>query len=90
MIQVLASAPSRSASCACSPRVARPAARSSWTAARSQVGEAVPDAFEGVDIALFSAGAGVSEALAPEAVARGATVIDNSTAWRMHPACRSS
>ena len=49
-----------------------------------QVGEAVPDAFEGVDIALFSAGAGVSEALAPEAVARGATVIDNSAAWRMH------
>jgi aspartate-semialdehyde dehydrogenase len=51
-----------------------------------QVGEAVPEAFEGVDIALFSAGAGVSELLAPEAVARGATVIDNSSAWRMHEA----
>ncbi len=49
-----------------------------------QVGEALPESFEGVDIALFSAGAGVSEALAPEAVARGATVIDNSSAWRMH------
>jgi len=48
--------------------------------------EAVPDAFDGVDIALFSAGADVSKRLAPEAAARGATVIDNSSAWRMDPA----
>jgi aspartate-semialdehyde dehydrogenase len=48
--------------------------------------EATPDAFEGVDIALFSAGASVSEELAPAAVRRGATVIDNSNAWRMDPA----
>ena len=47
--------------------------------------EAVPDAFDGVDIALFSAGASTSQALAPEAVAHGATVIDNSSAWRMAP-----
>ena len=47
--------------------------------------EAVPDAFDGVDIALFSAGASVSESLAPAAVAHGATVIDNSSAWRMQP-----
>jgi aspartate-semialdehyde dehydrogenase len=46
---------------------------------------AVPEAFEGVDIALFSAGADVSSALAPEAAKRGATVIDNSSAWRMDP-----
>ena len=45
--------------------------------------EAVPGAFDGVDIALFSAGGTVSEDLAPEAVAHGATVIDNSNAWRM-------
>jgi len=51
-----------------------------------EVGEAAPDAFSGVDIALFSAGTDVSAALAPEAVARGATVIDNSNAWRMDPA----
>jgi aspartate-semialdehyde dehydrogenase len=51
-----------------------------------QIGEAVPEAFDGVDIALFSAGAGVSIELAPAAVARGATVIDNSSAWRMDPA----
>jgi aspartate-semialdehyde dehydrogenase len=44
-----------------------------------------PDAFDGVDIALFSAGGDVSRGLAPEAAARGATVIDNSSAWRMEP-----
>ena len=49
------------------------------------VREATPEAFEGVDIALFSAGGGTSRALAPAAVDRGATVIDNSSAWRMEP-----
>ena len=48
--------------------------------------EATADAFEGVDIALFSAGGDISTALAPEAARRGATVIDNSNAWRMDPA----
>lgn len=47
--------------------------------------EAVGEAFEGVDIALFSAGADISRDLAPQAAARGATVIDNSSAWRMEP-----
>ena len=47
--------------------------------------EATPEAFEGVDIALFSAGADISRELAPQAVARGCTVIDNSNAWRMDP-----
>ena len=50
-----------------------------------EVGEAVPEAFDGVDIALFSAGADISTQLAPQAAARGATVIDNSNAWRMDP-----
>lgn len=50
-----------------------------------EVREATPDAFVGVDIALFSAGGGVSRELAPVAVSRGATVIDNSSAWRMEP-----
>jgi aspartate-semialdehyde dehydrogenase len=49
------------------------------------VGEATPDAFDGVDIALFSAGTDVSRQLAPAAASRGATVIDNSNAWRMEP-----
>lgn len=42
-------------------------------------------AFEGVDIALFSAGGDASRAWAPAAAARGAVVIDNSSAWRMDP-----
>ncbi|MDQ0270173.1 aspartate-semialdehyde dehydrogenase [Cytobacillus purgationiresistens] len=45
--------------------------------------EAKPESFEGVDIALFSAGGGVSKALAPEAVTRGAIVVDNTSAFRM-------
>jgi aspartate-semialdehyde dehydrogenase len=43
------------------------------------------DSFRGVDIALFSAGAGVSKEYAPVAVEAGAVVIDNSSAWRMDP-----
>ena len=39
--------------------------------------------FDGVDYALFSAGAAISREFAPKAVARGVTVIDNSSAWRM-------
>lgn len=50
-----------------------------------EVIEARPEAFEGIDIALFSAGAKVSRALSPEAVRRGAVVIDNSSAFRMDP-----
>jgi aspartate-semialdehyde dehydrogenase len=50
-----------------------------------EIQEAVGEAFDGVDIALFSAGADTSKELAPQAVARGATVIDNSSAWRMDP-----
>ncbi|MBF8377187.1 aspartate-semialdehyde dehydrogenase [Alicyclobacillus mali] len=43
-----------------------------------------PESFEGVDIALFSAGASASAEWAPVAVERGAVVIDNSSAFRMH------
>lgn len=50
-----------------------------------KVEEAMPSAFEGIDIALFSAGNEVSLELAPEAVKRGAVVIDNSSAFRMAP-----
>jgi aspartate-semialdehyde dehydrogenase len=45
----------------------------------------VPDSFHGTDIALFSAGASVSREFAPVAVASGALVIDNSSAFRMDP-----
>ncbi|MBI3324783.1 MAG: aspartate-semialdehyde dehydrogenase [Candidatus Omnitrophica bacterium] len=39
--------------------------------------------FDGVDVALFSAGAARSLAFGPEAVKRGAVVVDNSSAFRM-------
>ena len=39
----------------------------------------------GVDIALFSAGATMSRLQAPRFAAAGATVIDNSSAWRKDP-----
>ncbi len=47
------------------------------------VREAVPEAFEGVDIVLSSAGGSVSRLLLPEAAARGAVSIDNTSAFRM-------
>lgn len=45
--------------------------------------ELCPASFEGVDVALFSAGGTISETFAPEAVSRGAVVIDNTSAFRM-------
>ncbi|MED3794647.1 aspartate-semialdehyde dehydrogenase [Niallia alba] len=47
------------------------------------VQEATPDSFKGIDIALFSAGGGVSKDLAPHAVRHGAIVVDNTSAFRM-------
>ncbi len=44
-----------------------------------------PNAFDGVKIALFSAGNAVSKEYAPIAVKAGAVVIDNSSAYRMDP-----
>lgn len=43
------------------------------------------DSFDGVGLALFSAGAAVSRRFAPIAAAGGATVVDNSSAFRMEP-----
>jgi len=54
-------------------------------------GEEIPveavsnEAFRGVEIALFSAGAGTSREFARSAVNAGAIVIDNSSAFRMEP-----
>lgn len=42
-----------------------------------------PESFEGVDFALFSAGGSVSKEWAPIAAAKGAIVIDNTSAFRM-------
>lgn len=47
------------------------------------VKELTHDCFEGIDIALFSAGGGISLEFAPSAAAAGAVVIDNSSAFRM-------
>ena len=44
------------------------------------------DSFDGIDLALFSAGASVSKRYAPVAVRAGAIVVDNSSAFRMDPA----
>jgi aspartate-semialdehyde dehydrogenase len=41
--------------------------------------------FDGVDIALFSAGSAISRRFSPIAVKAGAVVIDNSSAFRMDP-----
>lgn len=41
--------------------------------------------FHGVDIALMSAGGGVSEKFAPKIAEAGCVVIDNSSQWRMDP-----
>jgi len=48
-----------------------------------QVQELREDSFQGVDIALFSAGGGISKKFAPFAVQAGAVVIDNSSAFRL-------
>jgi aspartate-semialdehyde dehydrogenase len=47
--------------------------------------ELTADSFVGVDLALFSAGSGVSKTYAPIAVKAGAVVVDNSSAFRMDP-----
>lgn len=49
------------------------------------VEEATPHSFDGVHIALFSAGGDISKALAPHAVRHGAVCIDNTNAFRMDP-----
>ena len=56
-----------------------------WKGGEVTIEELGPTSFEGVDIALFSAGASVSREYGPIAAKSGAVVIDNSSAWRMDP-----
>jgi aspartate-semialdehyde dehydrogenase len=56
-----------------------------WKGADVVVEDAETADPSGLDIALFSAGATGSRALAPRFAAAGAVVIDNSSAWRMDP-----
>jgi aspartate-semialdehyde dehydrogenase len=56
-----------------------------WNGRSIAVEDAASADFAGLDIALFSAGAAASRVIAPRVAAAGATVIDNSSAWRMDP-----
>lgn len=48
-----------------------------------EIKELTKDSFKGIDIALFSAGGGISREFAPLAVETGSVVVDNSSAYRM-------
>lgn len=77
-----------------------PAAKVKAFASARSAGEMVPfgdkeirveelkeDSFNGIDLALFSAGGATSLKFAPHAAHAGCVVIDNSAAWRMDPRC---
>lgn len=51
------------------------------------VQELKEDIFEGIDIAIFSAGGSTSEKFAPHAAHAGCVVVDNSSQWRMDDRC---
>ena len=56
-----------------------------WKGAEIVVEDTATADFSGLDVALFSAGAGTSREFAPKVAAAGAVVIDNSSAWRKDP-----
>jgi aspartate-semialdehyde dehydrogenase len=56
-----------------------------WDGVDVVVEDAATADVKGLDVALFSAGAPSSRELAPRFASAGATVIDNSSAWRMDP-----
>jgi aspartate-semialdehyde dehydrogenase len=56
-----------------------------WGEERLTVEAVGPSSFQGLDLVLASAGGSVSKQWAPQAVASGAVVIDNSSAFRMDP-----
>src|ERR1700722_10110729 len=59
--------------------------RLAWADGEIEIEDAATADYRGVDIALMSAGATASRALAPQVAAAGAVVIDNSSAWRTDP-----
>ncbi len=59
--------------------------RLDWQGTQITVEDAATADWGGLDLVLFSAGATTSRALAPGVAAAGATVVDNSSAWRMDP-----
>ncbi len=50
-----------------------------------KVEELTEDSFEGLDLALFSAGGSISKQFAPLAAKEGCFAVDNSSAFRMEP-----
>ena len=54
-----------------------------WNGREVEIQEARPEAFEGMDIVLGAADDAIATELLPEAVKRGATVVDNSHAFRL-------
>ncbi|MEW6308899.1 MAG: aspartate-semialdehyde dehydrogenase [Bacillota bacterium] len=54
-----------------------------WMGEPVQISEVTPESFSGVDVAFFCAPVEVARQLAPEAVRRGAVVIDKSSAFRL-------
>jgi aspartate-semialdehyde dehydrogenase len=56
-----------------------------WGDTEVTVEDAATADLSGIDLALCSAPAAVSRELAPRLAAAGATVIDNSSAWRLDP-----
>lgn len=56
-----------------------------WKGEEITVEDVATASFEGIDIAVFSAGAGASREYAPKFAAAGAVVVDNSSAWRKDP-----
>ncbi len=60
--------------------------RLGWGGDQIEVEDAATADWSGLDLVLFSAGAGSSRELSPRVAAAGAVVVDNSSAWRMDPA----
>ena len=56
-----------------------------WKGEEITVEDVATADFSGIDIAVFSAGAGASREYAPKFAAAGAVVVDNSSAWRKDP-----
>ena len=56
-----------------------------WNGSEIAVEDAAEADYRGLDIALFSAGKTTSLAISERVASQGATVIDNSSAWRMDP-----
>lgn len=56
-----------------------------WQGKPLTIVEAKPEAFAGLDLVFFSAGAGISRDLAPAAAEHGCLVVDNSSAFRTDP-----